>query len=74
MPIESGESLRSTQVDSVYLTIGAAILRGDFISGEPLGQVALARELGVSRILVREALQRLGSSCPPLQVEPVPTP
>lgn len=34
MPIESGESLRTTQVDRLCLTIRATILRGDF-AGEP---------------------------------------
>jgi hypothetical protein len=33
IPIESGESLRTTQVDRVYLTIRATFLRGDFIAG-----------------------------------------
>src|SRR6478609_3394059 len=35
------------------------ILRGDYIEGEPLRQDALADELGVSRIPIREALRQL---------------
>jgi DNA-binding GntR family transcriptional regulator len=35
------------------------ILRGDFTAGEPLRQEPLAAELGVSRIPLREAFQRL---------------
>lgn len=45
--------------DEVYARIGAAILDGTLPGGARLRDVELARQLGVSRTPVREALQRL---------------
>lgn len=50
---------RTTQADRVYLAVRDAILRGELAAGQSLSHVALAKEFGVSRIPVREALQRL---------------
>lgn len=48
-------------VDSAYLSIRDAILRGQFLPGQRLGEVELAQLLGTSRTPVREALRRLGA-------------
>lgn len=45
--------------DEIYARIGAAIADGTFPPGHRLRDVELARQLGVSRTPVREALQRL---------------
>ena len=45
--------------DEVHARIGAAILDGTLCPGQRLRDVDLARQLGVSRTPVREALQRL---------------
>ncbi len=45
--------------DEVYTRIGDAILKGTLPAGEHLRDHELARDLGVSRTPVREALQRL---------------
>lgn len=45
--------------DEIYARIGAAIADGRFPPGHRLRDVELARQLGVSRTPVREALQRL---------------
>lgn len=50
---------RSTLTDAATQAIRERILHGDLEAGEPLRQEALAAELGVSRIPLREALQRL---------------
>lgn len=47
--------------DAVFEALHAAILDGTFAPGERLRQEALAQELGVSQITVREALNRLVS-------------
>ena len=59
---ENGAPLaRQTLVDSVYETILEAILCGRLSSGTELNEVALARELGVSRTPVHEALAWLAA-------------
>lgn len=45
--------------DEVYARVGAAIVDGSLAPGRLLRDIELARELGVSRTPVREALQRL---------------
>ena len=50
---------RKTVTDQVLEALRERILRGDFPEGAPLRQDALATELGVSRIPVREALRQL---------------
>lgn len=50
---------RRTLTDEATDLLRDRILRGDLAAGEPLRQVALAAELGVSRIPLREAFQRL---------------
>jgi DNA-binding GntR family transcriptional regulator len=51
-----GKIVRSTTVDLVLEAIRGKILRGELGSGEALRQEALAEELGVSRVPVREAI------------------
>ena len=51
------QTLASLTLDSLR----ERILRGHFPEGEPLRQDAIADELGVSRIPVREALRQLES-------------
>ncbi len=48
-------------VDTVYATLREEILKGTYPPGSHLGEVDLARALGVSRTPVREALRRLGA-------------
>ncbi len=50
---------RQTLTDATTRAIRERILEGVLAAGEPLRQEALAAELGVSRIPLREALQRL---------------
>ena len=50
---------RKSVVDLVYGIIKDAILSGKYPMGMVLNQVALAKELGVSRAPIREALRRL---------------
>jgi DNA-binding GntR family transcriptional regulator len=54
MPIQ-----RQTIASMTVVALRERILRGDYPEGEPLRQDALAEELGVSRIPVREALRQL---------------
>jgi DNA-binding GntR family transcriptional regulator len=59
---EDGTPLvRQTLVDSVYETLIEAILSGKIASGAELNEVAVARELGVSRTPVHEALAWLAA-------------
>jgi DNA-binding GntR family transcriptional regulator len=46
-------------VDSVYVQLRTAILRGEIAPGDELSQVRLAQSLGVSRTPLREALRML---------------
>lgn len=50
---------RLTLTDAATTALRDRILAGTLAAGEPLRQEALAAELGVSRIPLREALQRL---------------
>ena len=50
---------RQTVASMTVAALRERILRGDFPEGEPLRQDALAEDLGVSRIPVREALRQL---------------
>ena len=54
-----GAPERGTQADRIYAEIRGWIVQGELAEGEELNQVALAKHFGVSRIPVREALQRL---------------
>ena len=59
---ENGAPLvRQTLVDTVYETLLEAILSGKIASGTNLNEVSLARELGVSRTPVHEALAWLAA-------------
>ena len=44
--------------DVVFNTLRQAILTGDFLPGERLMEITLAKRLGVSRTPVREAILR----------------
>jgi DNA-binding GntR family transcriptional regulator len=50
---------RRTTSDTVADALREAIVRGDFADGSELNQVDLAREFGVSRVPIREALRQL---------------
>src|SRR5215510_11911893 len=50
---------RQTIASMTVAALRERILRGDYPEGEPLRQDALADELGVSRIPIREALRQL---------------
>jgi DNA-binding GntR family transcriptional regulator len=52
---------RPTVGDALFGELLTAILNGRFAPGERINDVALAREIGISRTPVREALQRLKS-------------
>jgi len=55
----SRKIVRPTAVELVTAAIRQRILSGDLAPGEVLRQEALAEELGVSRVPVREAITRL---------------
>lgn len=55
----SGLVQRKTVVDLAVEELRERILRGDYAEGAPLRQDALAGDLGVSRIPIREALRQL---------------
>lgn len=58
--VPGGEKLhRRTTSDRVADELREAIVRGDFEDGAELNQVDLARDFGVSRVPVREALRQL---------------
>jgi DNA-binding GntR family transcriptional regulator len=52
----------SSLVEEAHRALHEAILRGDIAPGAPLFEAAVAREMGVSRGPVREALRRLEQS------------
>jgi len=54
-----GRIIRQTVTDLALVALREKILRGQYKEGQPLRQDALAAELGVSRIPVREALRQL---------------
>lgn len=59
---ESFQAIRSPNlVDQVASHLAEAIIAGRFLPGERLSEVALARELGVSRAPIREAARLLES-------------
>jgi DNA-binding GntR family transcriptional regulator len=60
-PIDAsdGESTGATGADLVYLRLREAILHGRLAPGAVVSQVQLARELGVSRTPLREAVRML---------------
>jgi DNA-binding GntR family transcriptional regulator len=51
--------VRETLADSVYTQLREAVVSGQLPSGAELKQAELAKQLGVSRVPVREALRRL---------------
>lgn len=58
-PVGGGKLLRQTMTDLVLEALRQRILSGALPAGEAIRQEAIAEELGVSRIPVREAIQRL---------------
>ncbi len=54
-----GRLVRRTTSDDVADALRAAIIRGDYQDGAELNQVALAKQFGISRVPVREALREL---------------
>lgn len=56
-----GKAPEQTLADSVYEQILLRIIRGEFIGGQELKSTLLAKDLGVSRTPVVQALQRLAA-------------
>lgn len=56
---ESSHPRRGNLASEVAVLLRAAILRGEYQVGQPLRELELCRQLGVSRIPLREALHRL---------------
>lgn len=59
MPLRGKITEYKTKTDLVYDYLEAALLDGDLKPGEQLSVDAIARDLGISKIPVREAVQRL---------------
>jgi len=59
MPSELAPIVRQTLNQSVYAELRRALINGSLHSGQVLGIVELARNLGTSTMPVREALARL---------------
>lgn len=60
-PVADGRIQRKTAVDLVVESLRSRILRGELAPGSALRQEALAEELGVSRIPLREAIRLLST-------------
>jgi DNA-binding GntR family transcriptional regulator len=61
MPLRGRLAEYKTKTDLVYDYLEAALLDGELKPGERLNVDAIARDLGISKIPVREALQRLAN-------------
>lgn len=59
MKLESAEKVDGGGVAMVHERLREAILRGELEAGAPISQVKLAREMGVSRTPLREAIRML---------------
>lgn len=58
-PLSEEPTARRTLTDSAYEHLRSAILDGRLRDGEPVNQVELSKRLGMSRVPIREAVQRL---------------
>ena len=59
MEIDSAEKVDGGGVVAVHERLREAILHGELEAGAPISQVKLAREMGVSRTPLREAIRML---------------
>jgi DNA-binding GntR family transcriptional regulator len=57
----NGAPAETSLVDTVYQRILLGIIRGEYVGGQELKSTLLAKELGVSRTPVVQALQRLAA-------------